>query len=175
KERIGFEAARMLDELLDGSPPPKQPMLLAPIGVVTRQSTNVSAVTDADVVAALKFIREHAHEPIRVEDVLDAVPLGRRTLERRFRQTMGRSVLSEIRRAHVERAKQLLSATQLSMPGIAQGCGFSNCSRLGITFRQLAGMTPSEFRRSQLARADCANATELRGTSTAPATGAPAE
>jgi LacI family transcriptional regulator len=76
------------------------------------------------------------------------VPLGRRTLERRFRQAMGRSILSEIRRAHIERAKQLLSATQLSMPAIAESCGFSNASRFGITFRQLTGVTPSEHRRS---------------------------
>ena len=96
----------------------------------------------------MNFIREHADQPLRVEDVLEQVPLGRRTLERRFRVAMGRSILSEIRRAHVERAKQLLSATELSMTAIADACGFSNCSRLGITFRQLTGFAPGEYRRT---------------------------
>ena len=147
-ERIGFEAARLLDELLAGARAPAAPVMIAPNGVVTRQSTDVSAITDEDVTAALRFIREHADQPVRVEDVLEAVPLGRRTLERRFRSAMGRSILSEIRRAHVERAKQLLMATQLAMPAIADACGFGNASRLGITFRQLTGVTPSEFRHS---------------------------
>lgn len=152
-ERIGFEAARLLDRLLDGrNAPPADPIVFPPGGVVTRQSTDVSAISDPDVVAASKFIREHADQPIRVEDVLDGVPLGRRTLERRFRQAMGRSILSEIRRAHVERAKQLLGATQLSNPAIAEACGFSNSSRFGITFRQLTGVTPGEFRRNLHAR-----------------------
>ena len=150
-ERIGFEAAALLDRILDGGKPPGSPMLLAPRGVVTRQSTDVSAIADADVIVALTFIREHADQPIRVEDVLDAVPLGRRTLERRFRSSMGRSILSEIRRAHVERAKQLLATTQLSMPAIADTCGFSNSSRFGISFSQLTGMTPTEYRRLQSA------------------------
>jgi len=75
--------------------------------------------------------------------VLDRVPAGRRTLERRFRQTMGRSILSEIRRAHVERAKQLLSDTELSMSAIADASGFSNRSRFGVTFQQLAGIPPA--------------------------------
>ncbi|MBC8105618.1 MAG: substrate-binding domain-containing protein [Anaerolineae bacterium] len=148
-ERIGFEAAALLDRLLDGARPPKEPILFAPSGVVTRQSTDVSAIADADVIAALTFIREHADQPIRVEDVLDGVPLGRRTLERRFRLTMGRSILSEIRRAHIERAKQLLTTTQLAMPAIADSCGFSNSSRFGISFHQLTGMTPTEYRRLQ--------------------------
>jgi LacI family transcriptional regulator len=147
-ERIGFEAARLLDDLLDGAPRPTTPITIAPSGVVTRQSTDVTAVSDPDVLAALNFIREHADQLLRVEDVLEQVPLGRRTLERRFRVAMGRSILSEIRRAHVERAKQLLSATELSMNAIADACGFSNCSRLGITFRQLTGFAPGEYRRT---------------------------
>lgn len=148
-ERIGFEAAQMLDRLLDGEPAPAEPVRLPPIGVVTRQSTDISAISDADVLAAIAFIRQHHDKPIRVEDVVAAVPLGRRTLERRFRTATGRSMLSEIRRAHIEHAKQLLRATQLSMDAIAKACGFSNISRFGITFRDLTGMTPSEFRRSQ--------------------------
>src|SRR5947207_2945535 len=93
--RIGFEAARLLDDLLDGAPRPATPITIAPSGVVTRQSTDVTAVSDPDVLAALNFIREHADQPLRVEDVLEQVPLGRRTLERRFRVAMGRSILSE--------------------------------------------------------------------------------
>ncbi len=145
-ERIGFEAASLLDRLLDGEAPPTEPICFAPGGVVTRQSTDVSAISDADIITALTFIRDHADQPIRVEDVLATVPLGRRSLERRFRKVMGRSILSEIRRLHIERAKQLLKSTELSMSAISLACGFSNSSRFGITFRDLTGLTPSEFR-----------------------------
>ena len=107
-ERVGFEAARLLDCLLTRPRPRGRPggsaLLLPPQGVVTRVSTDVLAIDDAEVVATLRFIRQHAHESIQVKDVLDEVPVSRRTLERRVRAALGRGVWEEIRRAHLERA-----------------------------------------------------------------------
>ncbi len=80
-EQIGYEAVALLERLLAGGKPPRQPTLLAPVGVVTRRSTEVLAIDDLEVVAAVRFIRENAHLPLRVADVLRLVPLGRRTLE----------------------------------------------------------------------------------------------
>ena len=103
-------------------------------------------VKDPDVVLAIRFIRENAARPIRVDDVIDQVPMSRRSIERRFRTALGRSISDEIRRAHVERAKQLLLETDLQMPELARAAGFGTATRLGIVFRQAVGMTPTEFR-----------------------------
>ena len=51
--RIGYEAAKLLDGLMAGQPPPREPIFLPPIAVVTRQSTDTLAIHDAAVVAAV--------------------------------------------------------------------------------------------------------------------------
>ncbi len=98
------------------------------------------------MVAALRFIRELAHQPIRVTDLLRKVPTSRRYLERRFRKLLGRSILDEIRRVHVERASQLLVQTDLPLHSIAERSGFTDAKRFSAVFRQMMGLTPSAYR-----------------------------
>ena len=145
--RIGFEAAGLLHRLMSGEAVAPEPVLVPPGGVVTRQSTDITAVEDRDVAAALLFIRSHVAEAVGVDDVADAAATSRRSLERRFRAALGRTVLDEIRHLRVERAKELLANTELAMPQIARASGFGDATRLGIVFRQLTGQPPSEYRR----------------------------
>jgi LacI family transcriptional regulator len=145
-ERIGYEAARVLDQLLRGEAPAERALVLRPPGVVVRQSSNLMSVGDAEVAAAVRFIHDHAHEPLKVADVLKAVPVARRLLERRFRKWLQRSILDEIRRVHVERAKTLLAGTELSMSQIARQAGFYDSRHLSLLFRASTGMTPTSYR-----------------------------
>jgi LacI family transcriptional regulator len=144
--RIGYEAARLLDELMAGKPPPREPIFLPPVAVVTRQSTDTLAIHDAAVVAAMRFIRGHAADEIRVDDVARHAVQGRRMLEYKFRGLVGHTILEEIRRVRVQRVKQLLTDTDLSMPAIARRSGFSTPQRMAVVFRQLTGLTPSAYR-----------------------------
>jgi LacI family transcriptional regulator len=146
-ERIGFEAAAVLERLLAGAKAPRNPRLIPPAGVVTRQSSDVLAGGDPDVTAAVRFIRDHGHRPISVEDVLRAVPVSRRSLERRFRALLGRGLGEEIRRAHLQRAKDLLAATALSVTEVAGQAGFAGVHYLSRVFRQETGLTPTAYRR----------------------------
>jgi LacI family transcriptional regulator len=146
--QVGVEAAALLERLMAGKRPPKQPILLAPLGVTVRPSTDVLALDDVDLVAAVRFIRNHAHEPIRVKDVLRHVPVSRRSLERRFRAALGRGVSEEVRRVHVERAKRLLAETSLPISIVAVQAGFTDFRHLAVTLRQEIGMSPMTYRRS---------------------------
>jgi LacI family transcriptional regulator len=146
-QKIGFEAARWLDQLMSGRKLTEQAMLLPPERVVARQSTNLLAIDDEYVLSALRYIREHIHERISVDDILDVVPVNRRFLERRFREHLGRTPLQEIRRVRIETAKQLLSGTDLAMPAIARRSGFPNPERLANVFHAVTGMTPTHYRR----------------------------
>jgi LacI family transcriptional regulator len=146
-ERIGYEAARLLDQWLGGSRPAERALVLPPAGVMVRQSSNLQAVPDAGVAAAVRFIHDHAHEPLHVSDVLREVPMARRALERRFRRWLQRSILEEIRRAHVIVAQRLLIATDLPMSQIAIRCGLQSSRHLSIAFRQVTKVTPTAFRR----------------------------
>jgi LacI family transcriptional regulator len=146
-EQIGVEAAALLERLLAGHPPPAGPLLLPPRGVVVRQSSDILAIADPDVAAAVRFIRDHGSLPIRVADVLDAVPVSRRGLERRFRKALRRGIWEEIRRSHLERGKALLAGSELPMSDVARRAGFSDSRQLSVVFRQETGLTPTAYRR----------------------------
>lgn len=145
-ERIGYEAVALLERLLAGEKPPRDPLLLAPVGVNARRSSEALAIDDADVVAAVRFIREHAHQPLRVRHVLAHVPVGRRTLERRCRAALGWGLAEEIRRTHLQRACRLLAGTDLSLQAIAIQSGFHGYRHLALSFRKQFGTTPSAYR-----------------------------
>lgn len=144
---VGYEAGRMLADLLQGAKASSRPLLVPPDGVVTRHSTDVLVIDDETALAAARFIRENAAGPISVDDVVDAAATGRRTLERRFKAALGRSLHDELRRVRLERAMQLLRDTDLDMPAVAERCGFSGQARFSTVFRRETGSTPTEFRR----------------------------
>lgn len=150
--RIGYEAAALLDRLMSGESRPPAPLLLPPLHVVTRHSTDVMAIEDATVRAALKYIRQHAWEEIGVADVAHDSAVSRRLLERRFRAILGRSVLEEVIRVRVERAKQLLSETHLPITAVAAQSGFPSARRLDVVFARLTGLSPTAYRRQSQAR-----------------------
>src|SRR5690606_40662129 len=117
--RIGYEAAGMLDRLLNGRKVATD-IIVDPLGVRSRQSTDLLAIEDTEVARAVRFIRENACQGIRVEDVLDQVALSRRSLEKRFRQAVGRPIHMEIRRVQLERVKELLASSDYKLERIAQ-------------------------------------------------------
>jgi len=145
-ERIGYEAARLLHRWLEGEPPRNPSLVLSPGGVVVRQSSHLPAVRDRHVAEAVRFIHAHSHQPIKVSDVLRAVPIARRALERRFRKWLQRSIFDEISRVHLDLARRLLISTDLAMTEVADRAGFRDGRHLSIAFRQSTGMTPTRFR-----------------------------
>jgi AraC-like DNA-binding protein len=85
--------------------------IIARVGTpaAARQSTDTLAVDDPDLASAVAFIRSHATDPIQVKDVLRAVAVSRRWLERRFREVLGRGPGAEIRRVRLARAEPVLT------------------------------------------------------------------
>lgn len=145
--RIGFEAAALMHRLLNGEPPPAEPIRVSPIGVVQRQSTDLLAVQDEVISAALCFIRDNAHKPVSVEEIAASLGVGRRALERRFAAFIGHSPGRELRRVRIERVEQLLLETDRSLDDIAFRCGFAYPAQLYKAFRTTTGMTPSQYRK----------------------------
>lgn len=151
-ERIGFEAARLLDRLMHGESPPKAPLLLEPTGVVARQSTDTLAVDDPDLARAMAFIRAHATDPIQVQDVLREISVSRRWLERRFHEVLGRGPAAEIRRVRLARAKYLLAETDMPVPEVARRAGFGSREYLAAVFMAELNVSPRQYRNSTQAR-----------------------
>ena len=105
------------------------------------------AVDDLEVAAAMRFIRDHSSQPIRVPEIAEAVGLSRRTLEIRFRAALGRSLNDEIRRGHLETAKRLLAETDWPVEKIALASGYHGASYLCALFQRVMLTTPTEYRR----------------------------
>ncbi len=145
--RAGYRAAALLDRMMRGRRERPRVHRVAPLGVAARQSTDVVAVEDREIAAAARFIRENAHRGIGVGDVLEAVPLSRSLLERRFRRLLGCAPYEAILRARLRRAKELLAATDLPVARVAELAGFSCPEYLSSAFREHVGPSPRQFRR----------------------------
>lgn len=147
-ERGGYEAAELLAKMMT-SCRVKQPQLILvePLGVVARSSTDIIAVEDRDVAAALMYIRDNSRRPIGVHDVVKHSAISRRALEIRFQQGLGRSIRAEIQRVRLSWAKQLLSETNLSLEKIADNAGFGGLCYMNRVFRRAADITPGQYRR----------------------------
>ena len=148
-ERVGFEAAALLEQLIEGKPPASKRVLIPPLGIVVRQSTDVTATTDAHVAKAVRYIRQHACEEIDVGDVLREVMISRTALDKRFLKALGHTPHEEIRRVRLKRARELLAESDLTLEVIAGRSGFRHGEYLGAVFLQEFGQTPGEFRAQQ--------------------------
>jgi len=151
-ERIGYQAAVLLAQMMDGGKIPGGEILVAPSGIITRHSTEVLAMEDHQIAAAARFIREHACEDIDVSDVLRAVPMSRSTMDRRFIKILGRSPKDEILRVRLNRVKQLLAETDFPLSEIAERVGLDHVEHLSRIFKIRTGVTPSAFRSQSLLR-----------------------
>jgi LacI family transcriptional regulator len=151
-EGAGYEAARLLDRLMQGVRMAGQVIPVAPTHIVTRMSTDMLAVTDPEVAAALRFIRRHANRLIQVDDVVEATATSRRILEKRFKAILRRSVHQEIRRIRVHGIVQLLVDTDLSVTDIAAHCGFDGVEHIARYFRKETGTSLREYRRQHAPR-----------------------
>jgi len=146
-KRAGYEVAELLDKLMTGKKVTKGRIVARPTHVVTRQSTDIFAIEDTEVAKAARFIHEHAKEPIHVDLVVNAVALSRRVLEYRFRKTLGRSVLSEIRRVRVDQVARLLTETNLSVKEITEALHFPGIEHIARYFKQEKGLTLLQYRK----------------------------
>ena len=144
----GYEAAALLDRMMSGEPPPREPLYVEPVGVHTRASTDIMAIDDAAIVKALRFLRDNACDRINVDDVVREVPLSRSVLERRFRKIVGRSINAEIVRLRINRAIELLTETELELKVVARRAGFGTQSYMNAVFKERLGKTPGSFRKA---------------------------
>lgn len=146
-ERIGYEAARLLDRLMSGDTDAPREVLLPPIGVIERASTDSLAVDDPVVSQAMEVIRRRSSRGASVQQVADTIAISRRALERRIRKSIGQTPHALLRRRQIEQAKQLLVTTDTAMAEIAARAGFSSNSWMSVVFKKEVGMTPTQYRR----------------------------
>ncbi len=142
----GYRAAELLDRMISGNRVNPDASLLPPLGIATRQSTDIFAVEDEDIRRAAKFIREHACSGITVLDVLKEIPLSRRVLESRFRKATGRTPHDAILSHRMRRVEQLLRESDMSLDTIAAKTGFEHSEYMNVAFRRQFKVSPGRYR-----------------------------
>jgi LacI family transcriptional regulator len=144
--RAGALAAALLSEMMAGKKIPIKVHEIAPLGVATRQSTDIVAVADQRVAEAVRYIRREACTGINVADILRAVPMARTALERRFREVLGCTPRQLIERVKLERVRALLSETESTISEVAERTGYIHPEYLSVAFKRATGETPREWR-----------------------------
>lgn len=145
-ERIGYEAGRMLERLMENLPLDEKELRIPPHRVITRQSSERVAVDQPDLAEALKSLYAESGVDSSVESLARVARVSRRVLELRFRKFLGCSPHDLIRRVRLERARQELIHTDYAMPEVARRCGFSCAKRLSESFSAEFKLTPTEYR-----------------------------
>lgn len=144
----GYHTAAVLHRLLQGEPT-NDTILVPPVGIVERASTQVVAVSDSRIREAINYIFQHIDQPFGVSELATAVGVSRRWLEYTFRETVGESPYQYIRRQRLELARRLLAEEPTAkIYQIASRTGFSSAKRFMTAFRQAFGASPREYRRS---------------------------
>jgi LacI family transcriptional regulator len=147
-ERAGYEAASVMFQLLHGRRPKKLKIIVPATHVFARHSTDILAVSDPHVIKALRFIRDHAAENLRVLNISKVVAKSRRTLEIKFRQELGCSIHEYIRRVRTDQIVKLLIETELPVARIAESLGFSDVQHFARYFRAGKQTSPLAYRRT---------------------------
>ncbi len=150
--RVDFDtitrtACDLLARMMAGEPPPAEPILFPPTGVVARRSTDTLAARTPEVARAIRYLLDHYAEPIGVPEIARAAGLSKTVLYERFRADLGQSPGEALIRIRVERARRLLREGAAKVEAVAQACGFGDRVNLHRHFTKHVGMTPAAYRR----------------------------
>ncbi|MEM7147375.1 MAG: XylR family transcriptional regulator [Verrucomicrobiota bacterium] len=146
--KVGFEAARLLDALMAGAPPPSEVILVPPTGVVTRRSSSTNAITDAVVAEGIHFINENLAAPLTNESIAKSAGTSRTAFQRRFREATGMTVREYLVSTRLRRAKSLIEDTTMTLVEIAEVSGFRHQEYMGSVFKDRLGITPGSLRKA---------------------------
>ena len=149
-EELGYRAAAMMDRLLNGERLSQETVLIPPVRIVERASTDMVAVDDKIAVTAMRFIRDQVGEGIAVKDVLLHTKRSRTDLDIRFRRWLGCSVRDQIQRQRLQTASQLLHDLNMSIQEVAERSGFADSAHFCRVFRREFQCTPTEYRQHLL-------------------------
>lgn len=145
---MGYRAAKLLHKQLNNISIGNKKILIAPVGVASRQSTDFKSLKDAHVIQAMHFIRQYATKGIKVDQVTDYVGISRSNLEQRFQAERGHSIHTEIHNEKLSRACKMLEETSVAPTEIANICGYPSLQYMYAVFKKHFNQTPKAYRES---------------------------
>ena len=147
-EALGYRGAELLDKLMAGKTVSKEPVRIPAVGVVVRKSSDILTIKHKGVSRSLRHIWERSHEPICVKDLVGVAAMSRRGLHKAFLEHLGRTPGQELQRVRIERAKKLLTESNLKIEALAEMAGYQSTNSFCIAFKRVTGMSAKQFRES---------------------------
>lgn len=146
-EEIGFQACELMERLLLGKESEPRKILLPPIGVVERTSTELIAVEDPRVRRVQLYMEEHLASIVSMEEVAQALHMHRRSMDRLFSRQLGITPADWLTGRRVERAEKLLLETNYTVDTIAEMTGLEERRRLLRACKKFSRPMPSVLRK----------------------------
>ncbi|HEY8936914.1 MAG TPA: DNA-binding transcriptional regulator [Cyclobacteriaceae bacterium] len=151
-EKGGYEAARLLHQMMKSKKKTYYDILVKPTQVITRHSTDIYATNDNHISSTLRYIHQNIDSNLKVEQILKQVPLSRRSLEKRFQEITGYPVYKYIYNLRIEKFAQRLLETDKTVFEIAIEIGLDDGKNISRSFKKVKGCTPQEYRQKYLIR-----------------------
>lgn len=146
-EHIGYEAARLLNQMLSGKPAPREDIVIDPLKVVDRESTAYLALKDPDLLRAVQYIKKNIDKQINVNTICQYISRSRRWLEYSFKKEMNLSPLEFITQTRVNKAKEFLSDSEnFKLSAVAYMSGFSSTDQMNKAFKKFYSKSARHFR-----------------------------
>jgi LacI family transcriptional regulator len=144
---LGYRGAELLDQLIHGKPPPREPIRISPTGLITRKSSDLLAVNHAGVARSLQYLWDNCDRPIGVDDLARIAAMSRSGLHQAFLDHIGRPPGNELHRVRIEKAKKLLTQSRMKLEEIAEKSGYQSGNSFWIAFKQATGMSPKQYQK----------------------------
>jgi AraC-like DNA-binding protein/ligand-binding sensor protein len=117
------------------------------LALVANQISLQQANVDSPIVARAKdYVASHHSEPIRLEQIAQALNVSEFHFCRTFKRATGLTFMDYLSRVRIEKAKILLSDKRLRVSEIAYEAGFQTITHFNRIFRKLVGFSPTEYR-----------------------------
>lgn len=145
--QIGFQAARLLHvQLSSGGTTPRRRIVVPPVGLKERMSTDVKQTYDPLVGRALSFIKANIHKPLKVVHVINYLGLSRTHIDTKFQKELGCKVHAVILKEKLIRCQILLENKHIPIADIPALAGFPSINYFYDFFSRQMNLTPSLYR-----------------------------
>lgn len=149
---LGYQAASLLDRILDGNCSIPDVTLVNPLGVVSRKSTDITVESEPRIRRAIDYMKRHLSDSLCNAEIAKAAGVSRRNLFELFNKRLGRSPGKALERIRVEHAKAILRDTDEKLYTVAAESGLSSANNLQKVFKRVVGVTPGEYRKAHAHR-----------------------
>ncbi|MEI8235298.1 MAG: substrate-binding domain-containing protein [Verrucomicrobiota bacterium] len=148
--RWGQEASTLLHGLIQGRRSLAGPVVIPPLGVSPRASTDIVNTANHYVAEALRYLRQHFLSPVTIASLIRHVRISRQSMQNLFLRHVGHSMSEELMRLRIEHAKQLMLHSNLKLDAVAAASGFTNRQHFHRTFQSKLGCPPGEWRKERI-------------------------